>query len=211
MAIFGATAALVFADFGGPVAGRLRAYAATAVAGALLLAAGTFASGSTVWSVALSMVFVTAIRFGGNIGPRFAAAVSTLILAFMLGDLVPAPASAVPGRMLGWAVGVAFAALAAVTVLPARSSRRIERIAADVAAELAAVLRAALTAMDPAARAELATRTEALRTSLRPATLMPVRPSGPGVNDVARRQVAGPALVPGARDGRGAARRRRWR
>jgi uncharacterized membrane protein YccC len=189
MAIFGATAALVFADFGGPVAGRIRAYLALALGGALLLAAGTLASGSTVWSVGLSLVFVTTIRFGGNLGPRFAASVSSLILAFMLGDLVPAPASAVPGRMLGWAVGVVVASFAAVTVLPTRSSRRIERIAADVAAELAAVLRTALTGMDPSARAELATKTESLRTALRPATLMPVRPSGPGVNDVARRQV----------------------
>src|SRR4051812_26474231 len=132
MAVFGAVAALVFADFGGPVAGRLRAYAATAVAGALLLAAGTFASGSTVWSVVLSMVFVTAIRFGGNIGPRFAAAVSTLILAFMLGDLVPPPGSAGPGRVLGWAGGVAFAAPPAVPVLPAPSSRRLRRLAPPV-------------------------------------------------------------------------------
>jgi uncharacterized membrane protein YccC len=189
MAIFGATAALVFADFGGPVPERVRAYAVTAVVGAGLLAAGTLASGSTGWSVALALVFVTTIRFSGNLGPRFAAAVSTLILAFMLGALVPAPASAVPGRALGWVIGVAAATVAAVLVLPARSSRRIERIAADTATGLAAVLRRGLTAAEPTTRAELAARTHALRASLRPATLMPVRPSGPGVRDVARRQI----------------------
>jgi len=91
--------------------------------------------------------------------------------------------------MAGWAVGVVFAAIAAVAVLPARSSKRIERIAADVAADLATILRTSLTAMEPAARRELASKTERLRTALRPATLMPVRPSGPGANDVARRQV----------------------
>jgi uncharacterized membrane protein YccC len=189
MAIFGATAALVFADFGGPLVERVRAYLATAVVGALLLGAGTLASGSTGWSVGLALVFVTAVRFSGNLGPRWSAAVSTLILAFMLGALVPAPGSAVPGRMLGWVVGVLLATIAAVTVMPARSSVRIEHVAADVAAQLAAVLRSALGAMDPAVRQELAARTQQIRRALRPATLMPVRPSGPGVNDVARRHV----------------------
>ena len=189
MAIFGATAALVFADFGGPVPERVRAYAWIGLVGAALLAAGTLASGSTGWSVALALVFVTTIRFSGNLGPRFAAAVSTLILAFMLGALVPAPASAVPGRVLGWIIGVAVATLAAVLVLPARSSQRIERIAADTSRDLAATLRAGLAAADPAVRAALVVRTRALRASLRPATLMPVRPSGPGVRDVARRQI----------------------
>jgi uncharacterized membrane protein YccC len=189
MAIFGATAALVFADFGGPRAERVRAYLATAVVGAALLGAGTLASGSTPWSVALALVLVTTIRFSGNLGPRWSAAVSTLILALMLGALVPAPASAVPGRMLGWIVGVVVAAVAAVTVLPARTSVRIERIAADMATGLADVLRSALIATDVGTRRALAARTEELRRALRPATLMPVRPSGPGANDVARRHV----------------------
>jgi uncharacterized membrane protein YccC len=146
MAIFGATAALVFADFGGPIPSRIRAYVATAVAGAALLGAGTLASGSTPWSVALALILVTTIRFAGNLGPRAAASVSTLILAFLLGALVPAPASAVPGRMLGWVIGVVIATVAAVVVLPARSSVRIEHIAADVASGMADLLRAALTA-----------------------------------------------------------------
>ena len=114
MAIFGATAALVFADFGGPVGERTRAYLLTAVLGALLLGAGTLASGSPQWSVALTFVFAVVIRFAGNLGPRWAAAVSPLLLAFLLGDLVPAPGSAAPGRMLGWVIGVLLATVAAV-------------------------------------------------------------------------------------------------
>jgi uncharacterized membrane protein YccC len=189
MAVFGATAALVFADFGGPLPSRVRAYGATAIAGAALLAVGTLASGSTPWNVGLALVLVTAIRFAGNLGPRYAAAVSTLILAFMLGALVPAPVSAIPGRVAGWIVGVALATVAAVFVMPARSSVRIERIAADAATELAKVLRAALTTTDADVRQSLAARVADVRASLRPATLMPVRPSGPGVTDVARRQI----------------------
>jgi uncharacterized membrane protein YccC len=189
MAIFGAVAALVFADFGGTPHERISAYLAAAAAGAVLLAAGTIVSDSTAWSVAVTFVAVVVIRFAGNFGPRWSAAVAPLILALTLGELVPAPDGAIPGRMVGWIVGVLCGAVAAITIMPTRASVRIEKVAADVARELAAVLRDALTASDPEARATLATRALVAGQGLRPATLMPVRPSGPGSTDVARRQV----------------------
>jgi uncharacterized membrane protein YccC len=189
MAIFGATASLVFADFGGPIASRVRAYLATAAVGAVLLGLGTLVSGSTAWAVPLTLVVVGTIRFSGNLGPRWSAAVSPLILAFVLGALVPAGTGAIPGRMLGWATGTVLAAVAAALVLPARSSVRIERVAADAARGLATVLRSALTAADPEVRQRLGARAAELRVALRPATLMPVRPSGPGATDMARRQI----------------------
>ena len=188
-AAFGAVSALVFSDFGGPVVERVRAYLLLGAAGAALLALGTLASGSTAWSVPITFGVAAAARFSGNFGPRWAAAVSPLILAVVLGALVPAPAVAIPDRVLGWAVALVVSAIASVVILPTRTSTRVSGISADAATALAALLRIALDEPDTTARADARATLGRVTLSLRTASLMPIRPGGPGAVAMARRQV----------------------
>ncbi len=188
-AVFAAISALVFADFGGSRRARVGAYAVLGVVGAALLAGGTAVASSRVGSVLLTFVVVVAIRFAGNLGPRFAAAVSPAILGLMLGILVPAPDSAIPDRVVGWMLAVAVAALTSVTVFAQRDVTRVPDIAADAATRLAAALRVAVGNTDPATREHARTDVDEVLESVRAVALVPTRPSGPGAHDVARRQI----------------------
>lgn len=187
-AVFGALASLVFADFGGPPGERVRAYLLLGAAGGLLLALGTLVSGSLVWAVPTTFVVSGAVRFSGNLGPRWSAAVSPLILALMLGTLVPAPASLIPDRVAGWVAALVVAAVASALILPKRSSSRIEGLAAGASDRLAAALRTSLHGDGPARAAALAD-VRSVRAELRTALTMPSRPSGPGARDMARREI----------------------
>ncbi len=188
-AVFAAISALVFADFGGSRQDRVEAYAVLGVVGAVLLALGTAVSGSKVASVVVTFVVVVGIRFAGNLGPRFAAAVSPAILGLMLGLLVPAPDSAIPDRIVGWLVAVAVAALTSVSVFARRDDTRVPDVAADSANRLASALRVAVRSADAAVRADSRAAVEATLTAVRSVALVPTRPSGPGAHDVARRQI----------------------
>ena len=192
MAIFGATAALVFADFGGPIPERIRAYARDRGRRARSCSAtGTLASGSTRVERgpdagvrhrdAVQREHRTALGGGGeHADPRVRAR-------------RPRPRAGVggpgPDARLGGRRGPAPRSRRSRCCRRARRVR-IERVAADVAerARGGAAVRADRDPT-PDARRELASRTERAPQDLRPATLMPVRPSGPGVHDVARRQI----------------------
>ncbi|MGZ6897206.1 MAG: FUSC family protein [Acidimicrobiia bacterium] len=187
-AIFGAVSALVVADFGGSPRERIVAYGAVGVVGAGLLAAGTAVSPSTPASIALTLVVVAAVRFAGNLGPAFSAAVSPTVLALMLGLLVPEPDSAIPDRVLGWMIALAVAAALSIVVLGCRQSVQITDVAAAAADELASLLTMATDDTDRPTRDAAARRAAQVRVDLRKASLVPTRPSGPGVADVARRQ-----------------------
>jgi len=189
MAIFAAVSALVFADFGGTVRERLIAYSVLACVGGALMAFGTAVAGSPVVSVLVAFVAVFAVRFAGNVGPRFAAAVSPAVLGLMLGLLVPAPVAQIPDRLLGWIIASAVAAVLAVTVMAHRPSVRVVDVAADAAGRLADSLRVALTSADSDARAEALNMVVRARAAIRSVALVPSRPSGPGARDVARRQI----------------------
>ena len=188
-AIFGGTAALLFADFGGTARGRTEAYLALAVGGSVLLAAGTWVSQSPVVAVALTFVVVGVVRFLGNLGPRWGAAMSPTILAFVLGALVPGPPSAIPDRMVGWGIGLIAAAAAAAIILPNRTSVRIDEIAAAAADCMVDGLRVLLESGPEDARRSAATEVRNAREKLRKVSLMPSRPSGVGADAMARRQI----------------------
>ncbi len=185
-AMFGSVSALVFADFGGARPTRVKAYLALGVVGSLLLGIGTLASGSTAWSVPLTFVVGAGVRFSGNLGPRLSAAVSPIILSFVLGALVPAPAGAIPGRMIGWVLALIAAAIASVVILPRRSTVQLADTAASAADAIARALRVACGPGGTDDRFELQ-RLDDVAARLRVASLMPLRPTGPGARDVARR------------------------
>ena len=99
---FGCFALLVMADFGGSRTPRAAAYAITTVVGAALIVIGTLAS-PTPWVGALLMVVIGfTLQFAGVFGGYIAAAQTALMLSFVLSVAIPAPASAIGGRILGW-------------------------------------------------------------------------------------------------------------
>ncbi len=188
--VFGGSAAMLFADFGGTQRSRAEAYLLLAAFGALLLALGTWVSDAPVPAVLLTFVVVAIVRFLANLGPRWAAAMSPTILAFVLGTLVPAPTSVVPDRMLGWVIGLGVATIAAAVIRPNRTSVRVDAEAANTADVLVVAL--AMLRVGPstvASRADVAAQVRSARERLRAVSLMPSRPSGAGADAVARRQV----------------------
>ncbi len=189
-AIFGGAAALLFADFGGTQRSRSEAYLLLGVVGAVLLGLGTWVSDAPVPAVVLTFVVVAVVRFAANLGPRWSAAMSPTILAFVLGALVPAPTSLIPDRMLGWTLGLVVATITAAVIRPNRTSVRIDAEAAK-ACDVLVVAFGMLGAQESSEtdRTAVSAQVRSARESLRIVSLMPSRPSGAGADAVARRQV----------------------
>jgi uncharacterized membrane protein YccC len=141
-AAFGSFAMLLLVDFAGPMRSRLQAEAALAVTGAVFVTVGTLASRSA-WLAAVAMALVAfGVLFAGVVSSVLAAATTSLLLAFILPVSLPAPASAIPDRLVGWgmAAGAALLAIALLWPAPARDPVRSAAIAGCRA--LAARLRA---------------------------------------------------------------------
>ena len=188
-AVFGGCAALLFADFGGTNLSRNAAYFLLGIGGALLLGLGTWVSASPIQAVILTFAVVATVRFLANLGPRWSAAMSPTILAFVLGALVPAPTSVIPDRMLGWFMGIAVAAVAATVIRPNRTSVRIDAEAARACEALIAGMRALGDPGSVVSRVEAAAQIHTAREELRSVSLMPSRPAGAGADAMARRQI----------------------
>ncbi|HEU5307329.1 MAG TPA: hypothetical protein VFW97_08390, partial [Acidimicrobiia bacterium] len=137
---FGSFAALVFADYGGPLGHRLRAYLLLAVVGAALLALGT-AFAATIWpAVVVTLAVAFAVSMSGALGGYFAASATSATLAFVLAVMTPGIDADLPARLLGWVVGVVVAGVAAVALWPVHQRDRVRAAAAEVLREAAAAL-----------------------------------------------------------------------
>ena len=181
-AAFGSFAQLLLVDFAGPMPARLRAQAALALAGGVLVCLGTLVSGST-WIAAAAMAVVAfGVLFAGVVSSVLAGATTALLLAFILPVSLPGDAASIPARLAGWGLA-AVAALVAIRVLwpaPARDPVRTATVAACRA--LAARLRAEVAWLmgDPAA-------------STTPPSAPPPRPSPGCTTCSSRRPIARPA------------------
>ena len=185
-AAFGSFAMLLLVDFGGPMAERLQAQAALAVAGGVFVCLATLAS-QTVWLAAVAMAVVGfGVIFAGVVSSVLAGATTALLLAFILPVSLAAPASAVPDRLAGWGMAGGVAVVAAALLWPAPARDRLRGAAAAACRVLAARLRAGvaylLSGMDgqfaldrdhAAAQADQAV--EALRSAF---LATPYRPTG---------------------------------
>ena len=81
------------------------------MAGLGLVTLGTLCSGNA-WLAAVVMAVVGfAILLSGMINGYFAAGTTAAILAFVLSVAVPAPASAIPDRLAGWALAAGAATM----------------------------------------------------------------------------------------------------
>jgi uncharacterized membrane protein YccC len=140
-AAFGTFAQLTLVDFPGTIRERVESQLTLAVAGAAAVCLGTLVSRSTALAAIAMAVVGFAVLFSGAISSVLAGATTSLLLAFILPVAIPAPASEIPDRLMGWGLAAA-ASLVAIVVLwpaPARNPLRTAAIAASRA--LAARLR----------------------------------------------------------------------
>ena len=136
-AAFGSFAMLVLVEFSGPTRSRVTAYVALAFAGAANIAIGTLCS-NEAWLAATAMgVIGFAILFAGIVNGYFAAATTAALLTFILASMIPAPASAVPERLEGWALAATAAIAAQLLIWPLRLQAPLRRDAAVAAGALA--------------------------------------------------------------------------
>jgi uncharacterized membrane protein YccC len=185
-AAFGSIAMLLLVDFGGPLYQRLQAQVALAAAGAVSICIATAASAAP-WLAAVAMAAAGfLVLFAGVVSSTLAGASTALLLAFILPVSIPAPVSAIPARLAGWALA-AVASLIAIVVLwpaPVRDGLRAAAIASCQA--LAGRLRTEIAFLrsggDPRYSADrdraVARATEADASLRRAFLATPYRPSG---------------------------------
>ena len=154
--------------------------------GGVFVCLATLAS-QTTWVAAVAMAVVGfGVIFAGVVSSVLAGATTALLLAFILPVSLAAPASAVPGRLAGWAMDAGVALVAIALLWPAPAHDPLRGAAAAACRVLAARLRAGvaylLSGMDEqfaldrdhaAAQADQAV--EALRGAF---LAMPYRPTG---------------------------------
>lgn len=161
-AAFGSFAALVFADFGGPLPRRFRAYVGLALVGAVLDAAGTAVADRTGLAVTVTLVVVFLVTFAGALGGYFAAGGTAATLAFVLAVMTPGVEAGLWARELGWIVSVLLAGIGACVLWPVHQRDRVRLAAGSVLREAGAALAVPAATRDlgalRAADGELATR-----------------------------------------------------
>ncbi len=177
-AAFGSFAMLVFASFTGPWRSRLTAYLTLAVAGAALVAVGTLCSGNA-WLAAGAMAVVGfLILFSGVINGYFAAGGSAAILAFVIADVVPAPAAEIGWRLAGWGMASVAGIAAAMLLWPPRDRASLRADAARACLALAD-LAGALAGARQVPQARTAAAQQAVQGLRGRLAVIPHRPTGP--------------------------------
>jgi uncharacterized membrane protein YccC len=179
LAAFGSFAMLVLADFGGPWRARLTAYLSLAIAGAALITVGTLCS-LTPWLAVVAMAVVGfGVLFSGVISGYFAAARVAALLTFVLPVSIPAPPSAIPARLEGWALAASAGICAVMLLWPSQPRDRLRAGAARATRALADLLDSEMSG-DPSATSD---RADAARGAVgefrRTFVATPFRPTGP--------------------------------
>ncbi|HTJ34071.1 MAG TPA: FUSC family protein [Dactylosporangium sp.] len=116
---FGAFALLLFADFTGPMADRVRAQAGLGLAGVVLISLGTLVAPITWLAVLTTAVVTFAVFFAGVVSSVLAGATTALLLPFILSSSLPGPPSAIPERLAGWGLATAASVVAIMVLWPA--------------------------------------------------------------------------------------------
>jgi hypothetical protein len=141
-AAFGSFAMLVLVDVAGRPRTRLLAYLGLACVGAAFITLGTLCS-RNAWLGAGAMAIVGfAVLFSGAISGYVAAVTTGALLTFVLPVTFPAPNSAIPDRLEGWALAAGAGICAVMLLWPPRRRADFERDAAGA-------LRAVADVADP--------------------------------------------------------------
>jgi uncharacterized membrane protein YccC len=130
IAAFGSFALLVLVEFTGPPRDRLIAYLGLAGVGAVFITLGTLCSRSPWLATGAMAVIGFGVLFAGVINGYFAAAAAGAILTFVLPVTIPAPSSAIPDRLEGWALACGAAITALMFLWPPRRNAELRREAA---------------------------------------------------------------------------------
>ncbi len=129
-AAFGSFAVLVLTEFGGSQRDRFVAYLGLACTGAVYITIGTLCS-REAWLAAAAMAVVGFLTlYAGVLGGYFAAGATGAILTFVLPVTIPAPSSAIPDRLEGWALAAGAGITAGMLLWPPRRRADLRRDAA---------------------------------------------------------------------------------
>jgi uncharacterized membrane protein YccC len=174
-AAFGSFAVLVLVEFGGRWRTRLVAYLALAAGGVALIMVGTLCSRDAWLAAGATGVVGFVMLFSGAFNGYLAAASTGAILLFVLPANIPAPNSAIPDRLLGFALAAGVGTAAALLLWPPRRRAELRR---SVAAATRSVVE--LIEAEPAEREASAAAARAAVDGLRRSFLgSQHRPAGP--------------------------------
>ena len=140
-AAFGSFAMLVLVDVEGPPLPRLFAYLALAAVGATFITLGTLCSRNAWLGAGVMAVIGFCVLMSGVINGYIAALSSGALLTFVLPVTIPAPNSAIPDRLEGWALAAGAGICAVMLLWP---SRRRADLQHDAARAMRAVAQAAV-------------------------------------------------------------------
>lgn len=177
LGVFGylsAFCAFVFADFGGPIRGRVFSYLILLVATSVTLVAGSLLAGATGSAGIVMAIIVFTVLFAGVFSPYAPAFVAPVALAFAFAVFIPLETIGLVDRLVGWSIGSVAAAIGAVLLWPVNNRADIRTALAAASASLAEALSkrdntaARTAAMKKAAAALAVARTKATA-PLRPA------------------------------------------
>jgi uncharacterized membrane protein YccC len=139
---FGSFAVLVLVEFGGLPKRRLVAYLAFAAVGAVLITVGTLCSHDEWLAAGATAVVTFIVLFAGAFSGYFAAASTGAILLFVLPANIPAASSAIPDRLLGWALAAGVGTAASLLLWPPRRRADLRRAVAGATREVVALIEA---------------------------------------------------------------------
>ena len=177
-AAFGSFAILVLTEIRGPWRARLFAYLALAGVGAAFITLGTICSRNAALAAGAMAIAGFVTLFSGVINGYFAAAATGALLTFVLPVTIPAPNSAIPDRLEGWALAAGAGICAVMLLWPPRQEDDLRR-------EASAAMRVVADCLDSdaeefAERARLARAgVDGLRRRFLSSQHRPTGPTGP--------------------------------
>ncbi|WP_432839369.1 FUSC family protein [Dactylosporangium sp. CA-092794] len=145
-AAFGSFALLLFADFTGSMADRVRAQLGLGVAGALSIALGTLVSPVTWLATLATAVVAFAVLFAGVVSSVLAGAATALLLPFILSSSLTGPPAAIGVRLAGWGLATAVSVVAIAVLWPAPTPEPLRGRVIEACQALADRLRAEVAA-----------------------------------------------------------------
>ncbi|PVZ04632.1 FUSC family protein [Actinomycetospora cinnamomea] len=190
-AVFGTIGFGVLSQVVGSPRERTRTLLGCFAAGSVLLTVGTLLAGST-WAASAGMLVVgVVVAFLAVGGPRLGGVANGLQLVYILPSFPPYAPDTLPARVIGFAVGVAFLALADRVLWPPRPHETYASRAAAAARAIADLLDALAARHDGVGRLSGVGAADSRRTAAEHAagrlkllaTPWEERPTGPGARD----------------------------
>lgn len=141
---FGTFATLVLVTFAGTTRDKLTAHLGLAVAGSVLLVAGTAVNSSALAGGLVTIPVTFLIFYAAILGPNAASGVTGALLAYVLPAASPGTMSMVPDRLAGWWLASIAGSIAVIALPTPQTAERLRtavtRLSDALADELDALL-----------------------------------------------------------------------